>query len=391
MLDSINIGMSGLMGYSKGLRVIANNSSNLNTPGFKSSSIQFADMFASTSAGGGGLMQVGYGLNTTGTALNFKQGELRQTGNGLDLAVDGQGLFTLKDAAGLLHYTRAGQFQFDSDGVLVNRSDGKKVMGQGGDGAAGEISVAGARTKQGNGTTVVKFAGNLSSDQADFTVSSVKAIDAVGGQHDLTVKLTNTNTTLAGSWTVELMQGATLVGTGQIIFASGRPQAGNSKVAITYSPAGVPPMDLTLDFSADVTSFAAGQLSTLAFGSQDGVAPGSLTDATFDATGTLVMTYSNGQTSKGSRLLLGRFDTLDAVAAVGGNQFDATNKLAWHTGVAGDGAFGAVKSGMVEVSNVDLSQEFSDLVIMQRGYQASSQIITTANEMLQELFSMRGK
>lgn len=395
MLDSINVGMSGLLGYSKGLRVIANNTANLNTPGFKSSSMQFADMFASGNSGrGGGLMQVGYGLNTTGTALNFKQGELRQTGNSLDLAVDGQGLFTLKDAAGLLHYTRAGQFQFDTDGVLVNRSDGMKVMGQGSDGAAGEITVAGARTKQGNGTTTVKFAGNLSSDLADFTISSVKVIDSVGGQHDLAVKLTKTEATLTGSWTVELLQGETLIGTSQIIFANGRPQAANSKVSITYSPAGVPPLDLTLDFSSDVTSFASGSLpaqSTLAFASQDGVPSGSLTDAAFDAMGTLVMTYSNGQTVKGSRLLLGRFDTLDAVASVGDNQFDATDELAWHTGVANDGAFGVVRSGMVEVSNVDLSQEFSDLVIMQRGYQASSQIITTANEMLQELFAMRGK
>ena len=82
---------------------------------------------------------------------------------------------------------------------------------------------------------------------------------------------------------------------------------------------------------------------------------------------------------------------LDAVESVGSNQFDATNSLAWHTGLAGDGGFGSVRSGMVELSNVDLSQEFSDLVIMQRGYQASSQVISTANDMLQELFQMKSK
>lgn len=392
MLESINIGMSGLLGYSKGLRVIANNTANLNTPGFKSSSIQFAHMFASSNAGGGGgLMQVGYGLNTTGTALNFKQGELRQTGNSLDLAVDGQGLFTLKDESGFLHYTRAGQFEFDPDGILVNRSDGMKVMGRGNDGEAVEISIAAARTKQGSATTTVRFAGTLSSDQATFTVNAVKAIDAMGGQHDLTVRLTNTQATLAGSWAVELMQGATVVGSGQIIFAGGQPVAGSSKVDVTYSPAGAPPLALTLDFSTGVVSLPVGQLSTLAFASQDGVAPGELLDATFDATGTLLVRYSNGQTTKGPRLLLGRFDTLDAVSQAERNQFDATDRLAWHTGVAGEGAFGVVRSGTVEISNVDLSQEFADLVIMQRGYQASSQIVTTANEMLQQLFAMRGK
>ena len=83
MLNSIYIGMSGLQAYSQGLRVIANNTANINTPGFKSSSLQFADMFYSTESSGSGLMQVGYGLGTAGTTLNFKQGELRQTGNTL--------------------------------------------------------------------------------------------------------------------------------------------------------------------------------------------------------------------------------------------------------------------------------------------------------------------
>lgn len=392
MLGTINVAMSGLLGYSRGLKVIANNTANMNTPGFKSSSLQFADMFASRSAGNnGGLMQVGYGLNTTGTSLNFRQGELRQTGNGLDLAVDGQGLFTLRGADGQTRYTRAGQFQFNSDGVLINRSDDSVVMGQREDGSIGDISVAGLKTREGKATGVVKFTGNVSSTGTDATVGAVKIFDSAGGEHTLSVKLTNTNATLTGSWNVELLEGATVIGSGQIVFAGGRPRAGSSKVQITYAPAGAGSIPLELDFGTDVTSFASGTLSTLAFASQDGYAPGSMTDASFDDHGKLVMTYSNGQKAFGPRLLLGRFDSLDAVAAVGNNQFEASDSLAWRVGVAGDGSFGAVRSGVVETSNVDLSQEFSDLVIMQRGYQASSQVISTANDMLQELFSMRGR
>jgi len=120
------------------------------------------------------------------------------------------------------------------------------------------------------------------------------------------------------------------------------------------------------------------------------VAAGTLTGVTFDATGTVVYAYSNGQTTKGNRLQLARFDTTEAVKANGSNQFDETDAALWHTGTPGDAGFGTVKSGVVEVSNVDLSQEFSDLVIMQRGYQASSQVVSTANEMLQQLFSMTG-
>lgn len=394
MLETINVGMSGLLGYSRGLKVIANNTANINTPGFKGASLQFADMFASHTPGnaGDGLMRIGYGLNTAGTALNFKQGELRQTGNSLDLAVDGQGLFTLRDANGNIHYTRAGQFQFNSDGVLVNRSDGSEVMAQHPDGSIGQLSVLGLKTKEGKATTVARFNGNVSSTGTDATIGSVKIFDAAGGEHTLSVKLTNTNATTAGSWKVELMEGTAVVGTGQIIFVAGKPQAGSGKVSLTYTPTGMSPMPLELDFSTDVTSFASGTLSTVAFASQDGYGAGSLTDASFDAQGQLVLTYSNGQKSTdGPRLSLGRFDSVDAITPVGGNQFDATDSLAWRIGVAGEGSFGAVRSGMVEVSNVDLSQEFSDLVIMQRGYQASSQVVSTANDMLQELFSMRGR
>jgi flagellar hook protein FlgE len=391
MLESIYVGMTGLHGFSQGLRVIANNTANINTPGFKGSTTQFADLFYSTSGSGSGLAQVGYGLDTTGTALNFKQGELRQTGNTLDLAMDGQGLFSLRDSNGNLHYTRAGQFMFNSDSVLVNRSDASKVMGFDANGVMGDISIRHQSTLQGKATTAVKFSGNLSSTATAQTINSVKVIDTVGGEHLLSVKLTNNSATNPGNWTVELLDGATSIGTGQITFVDGRPTAGSSTVSLTYTPPGLPAIPLIIDFSTDVTSFASGNLSTIAFQSQDGYPPGALTGATFDEIGVLVLSYSNGQTVKGSKLSLARFDSLDAVESVGGNAFDATNSLAWHVGTAGQGGFGVVRSGMVELSNVDLSQEFSDLVIMQRGYQASSQVISTANEMLQELFAMRGK
>ena len=391
MLDSIYIGMTGLQGYSQGLRVIANNTANINTPGYKGSSLQFADMFYTNSNSGSGNMQVGYGLNTAGTVLNFEQGELRQTGNNLDLAIDGQGLFTVKDSSGNLHYTRAGQFTFDADGILVNRVDQSKVMGQDASGALGEISIAGKSSVQGKATATVKFSGNLSSTATEQTIGSVRVIDSVGGEHLLTVRLTNSGATAPGTWTVNLLDGSTAVGAGEIVFVNGRPELANSAVTVTYAPPGLQAVPLTLDFSADVTSFASGNLSTLAFASQDGQLPGTLTGVSFDAMGTLVIAYSNGQTVKGSRLALGRFDSLEAVGSNGNNQFDATNSLAWHTGMAGDGGVGSVRSGMVELSNVDLSQEFSDLVIMQRGYQAASQVISTANDMLQELFRMKSK
>lgn len=395
MLESIFVGMTGLLGYQRGLRVIANNTANLNTPGFKGASLQFADMFYSNGnftggAQGSGSGQVGSGLNTYSTSLNFRQGELRQTGNDLDLAVDGQGMFMMKDEAGELHYTRAGQFQFDLDGVLVNRTNKTKVMGVDATGATAEITLKGLRSNAAKASTTVTFSGNLSSTATEQTVGGVKVLDASGGEHELSVKLTP-DAEVPGTWAVEVMDGTTEVGTGRLVFLDGRPVAADAKVSVTYQPAGQHEMPLVLDFSGEVTSFASGNLSTLAMSRQDGFTAGALSKISFDTSGVLTLTYSNGQTVKGNRLALGRFDSLSAVTVDGDNEFRALDDRAWHHGVGGDSAFGSVRSGVIEISNVDLSQEFSDLVIMQRGYQASSQVVSTANDMLQELFSMKGK
>ncbi|WP_418124749.1 flagellar hook protein FlgE [Variovorax sp. 160MFSha2.1] len=396
MLESIYVGMTGLLGYSRGLRVIANNTANINTPGFKSSSLQFADMFytGGNLAGGNASQnrdQVGFGLNTTGTAMSFKQGELRQTGNSLDMAVDGQGLFVLQDAEGKTTYTRAGQFKFDDNGVLVSRANGEKVMGMDSSGALVEISVAGQMLDQGRPTSRLKFSGNLSNTVTEqAAVGTVQVVDAGGVVHTLSVKFVTTEATTSGTtMRVDLLDGTAVVGSGSMVFIGGKPTPQTSVVNMTYVPAGQPPMTLALDFSADVVLFAGS--TTLKMDSQDGLGPGTLSGTAFDANGVLRLSYSNGQTVKGASLALARFDSPDAVAALGNNQFEMVNKNAWHFGKAGEGAFGSVRAGQIEISNVDLSQEFSDLVIMQRGYQASSQVISTANEMLQQLFSMKSK
>lgn len=396
MLDSIYVGMTGLLGYSKGLRVIANNTANLNTPGFKGSGLQFSDLFYSNSnlasgSGSGSYGGLGYGLNAGSTLLSFKQGEIRRSDNPLDMAVDGQGLFILRDAEGKITYTRAGQFKFNGEGVLVNQAGTAKVMGHSANGELTEIGLTGLNTNAGKATANVKFNGNISSTLTEQTVGGVRILDTLGGPHTLSIKFTNTDAALAGSWKVELLDNTTVIGASQIVFFDGKPTAATAKLSMTYTPAGGAAIPLVLDFSADVTSFAAGNLSTLAMSSQDGVTPGALTQASFDSTGTLVLGYSNSQSVKGARLALGRFDSLDAVGTVGDNQFSALDPAHWVTGSAEEGGFGSIRSSSVEIANVDLSQEFSDLVVMQRGFQASSQVISTANEMLQELFSLKGK
>jgi flagellar hook protein FlgE len=409
MLDSIFIGMSGLMGYSRGLRVIANNTANINTPGFKGAALQFGDLFyangpASGSFGNAGPNQLGQGLTTYSTSLDFSQGELRQSGNDLDLAVDGQGLFTLKDKDGNIRYTRDGAFKFDDDGFLVSRTSGAKVMGYDDKGGMVEITLSGLRTNPPKATSTLKFNGSLgySTDAVPNrtkTLTDVMVRDAAGSQHSLTVEFKqlpreNANDTRI-RWQVTLKDAGKDVGTGTLVFVNTILDPSSSKITINYKPDGADTVPLTLDFGVDTTVVPYGgsgaDPSTIKVGTIDGYANGDLVQATFDGDGVMNLKYSNGQTTKGAALAVARFTSVDNVRSAGDNMFEPVDQSTWETGRAGSGAFGAIRSGVVEISNVDLSSEFSDLVIMQRGYQASSQVVSTANEMLQELFSLKGR
>lgn len=391
MLDSIHIGMTGLSAHATGLRVIANNTANMNTPGYKGATLQFSDAWYASSGSAGRRLELGHGVATAGTRLDLRPGELRQTGQDLDLAVEGEGMFVLRDEQGGFLYTRAGQFDFDAAGVLASRGNGLPVVGIGADGQFRDFTLDGRRTVGGVPTTTVRFTGNLSSTVASQSVGSIKVHDALGEEHTLTVKFTNTGATAPNTWKVELFEGSTLIGESATEFADGRPLASKSTLAFNWTPAGRPAQALSLELGSDVTSFASGNLSTLAMASQDGKPPGQLSKVRFDAKGMLVLEYSNGSTEEGPRLALARPASPDAVQRSGDNLFMDAGGQGWTIGAAGEGPWGSVRSGALEVSNVDLSREFSELVVMQRGYQASSQVISTANDMLQELFNMKGK
>ncbi len=404
MIGTIHLALSGLQGAERGLRVIANNTANLNTPGFKGSTLMFADMYSTSNAGTG---ERGLGLATLGTVLSFQQGQLQNTGNNLDLAIDGFGLFTIRDRDGNIRYTRDGQFKFDANGILVTANTGDQVLAYDGAGALVPVNISTLRLQDAHATENVTFSGTLSTGMAEVTVQGVTVIDRAGGTHSLTVhftRVTNSDGTWTGAWNVRVDGDPALVDghtTGELVFNNGRPEEGHSQVRIQLAVPAQDPMEVVLDFSTNVVSSAMGSSSTIAVGTQDGYGAGILTATSFDALGRLVLTYSNGQTTRGDepqappaarvRLALARFDSLDAVRPVGDNRYESIDDRAWVHGFAGDSGFGSVRSAVLEMSNVNLSSEFSNLVILQRGYQASSQVVSTANEMLAELFGMKGK
>ncbi|MDK2125130.1 flagellar basal-body rod protein FlgF [Parachitinimonas caeni] len=392
MLDSIFIGMTGLSSYSKDLKVISNNVTNLNTPGFKSSQLQFGDMFyQDQGAPRDETLRLGNGVNSLATSLNFKAGEYRQTGNDLDLAIKGKGFFILKNDDGSYSYTKAGQFSFNDEGVLVTRSGGKPVMSIDENGSVTQITMAGMRSSDPKATTLVTLTDNLSLNDTTFNIDGVSVFDAAGNEHVIKLTFNNNNATSPGSWKVTVKEKDATLGTYDIKFNAGKPVPGLDSFVVNISPAGVPPLSFTVKLGQDAKSTGGvGETSRIKVDTKDGYGAGSVTKITFDEAGSLVVAYSNGQTSKTRKLAVASFDTLEGLQAVGGNEFVNNNSRALRIGKAGK-ELGDVASGTIEISNVDLSQEFSDLIIAQRGYQASSQLVSTANEMIKELFDMRGR
>jgi len=406
MLDSILIGMSGMEGFSKGLKVISNNVANLNTPGFKSSSLLFTDAYYQQgsagdfrSGGNGQPALFGTGVSTLSSVINFKPGETQQTGNPLDVGISGTGYLVTQDKDDKsLAYTRDGQTQFGTDGFLVSTTTGKYILGYGSDTAQGlsKISLDGLRSSAPKATATVVFTGNLTSGTTTAgtpptdTTLPVAVNDVLGGQHSLTVVFHNNGTTDPNHWTVTISDGTTRVATGSIGFIAGAPDPAADKLTFTYTPTGGTAMPVTLDFSSNVTSFVNGNTSSLEVASQDGYGAGTISKVAFDTEGKLSVTYSNGQTAKGAQLALADFRSTGVLQEKGSGEFITTNPALTSYGRPNSAGLGTIVSGEVEASNVDLSGEFSNLIVMQRGYQASSNILSTANDMLQELFDMRG-
>lgn len=390
MLNSINIGTSGLVGFSKELETISNNVANLNTPGFKGASAQFSSLFdAGTGTGQGeGGTNSGAGLSLMPSVIDFSQGQVNGTANDLDVAIDGSGFFVLKNTAGETTYTRDGRFSLDAKGVLVN-STGDHVQGLTTDGQLKDLSIADVRTNPAKASTTVTLSGLLAGTDVTKTISVVQVTDSAGATRTLSLEFANNTAVTPGSWLVTVKEGTTSLGTGEIRYAvSGQLDPAFASFSINYAPAGAAPMPLTFTIAAGSTNPATGN-STLAVSNVDGYGTGQLTEATFDASGKLKITYSNGQTTTDQTLALAEFASTNALQQGVGTSYTTTDQQSVRLGTA-NGTSLSINASSLEGSNVDLSKQFSAIIITQRGYQAASELISTANEMLDTLMRMKG-
>jgi flagellar hook protein FlgE len=395
MFDTIFIGTSGLLNHAKGLRVVGNNLANVNTPGFKSSHLQFANVFDQNAGAShqfdrsGNLALTGSGLASLGSQLNFRAGLEQGTGNPLDMAISGNGFFAVKRGDALL-YTRSGDFGFNDTGVLVN-SAGDRVQGLDARGQLADITLVDLGRSAARATGTVRLSGELASTIAtpplDASVSGVTVLDANGVNQPLTLSFHNNG---GGAYTVTVKDAANAtVASGDIQFSGGVAVAGKAALTFSYAPAGMAAFDVTLDFSALVN--LPSSAVPIRVQSHDGYASGVKTDQSIGSDGLLAVQYSNGQTATGARLALADFVTEASLEEAGGSSFLMRDGASVHYGYAGTDSFGKLAAGRREGSNVDLAEEFGNLILMQRGYQASSHVISTANDMIQQLFDMKGR
>jgi flagellar hook protein FlgE len=385
MLRALYSGISGLRSHQTMLDVTGNNIANVNTTAFKGSSVEFQDTLSQLvrnstlpqeDTGGSNPAQVGLGVQVAAISTNFAQGAAQSTGVPTHLMIAGDGFFVVRSGAET-GYTRNGAFSFDAEGRMIT-SDGGFVQGwTAQDGViapgagTGNITLPVGAVSGAVATSSARVTGNLPSDAAlgSEIVRDVTVYDAEGTADTLALTFTRT----AGGWSVATDGGATA----DLAFTDGELTAGGTLAA---GP-------ITIDLSA-LTGYA--ELSTVAITEQDGREAGTLQSYALSEDGSLVGTFSNGETQVLARVALATFVNPAGLEKAGSSQYRPTvNSGQAAIGEAGVDGMGKLISGALEMSNVDLSQEFTNLIVAQRGFQANARIITTSDEVLQELTNLK--
>ena len=389
MLRALYSAISGLRSHQTMLDVTGNNIANVNTTGFKASATQFQDTLsqlvkgasgAQAGAGGTNPAQIGLGVQVAAISTNFSQGSAQATGRATDMMISGNGFFIVQTGGEDL-YTRAGSFSFDAGGRLVT-PDGALVQGwtavngtiSTSAGSAGPIILPQNTVAPALATTSATMTGNLPNDAPTGTLVSrdVDVYDGMGSSRTVTMNMTRT----AGGWSVAATDGSAS-GTDSLAFTAGKLSSG---ATMTIG-------SVTVNFS-EVTGYAG--LTTVVAARQDGRQAGTLQAFSIAKDGSLVGSYSNGATVPIAQLAMATFTNPQGLEKAGSSNYRSSINTGDVTiATAGSPGVGTLAGGSLEMSNVDLSQEFTNLIVAQRGFQANARIITTSDEILQELTNLK--
>jgi flagellar hook protein FlgE len=416
MIRSMYTAISSLSLQQKYLDVVSNNLANANTIGFKASRVLSQDQFAqmmspgsapTTTQGGTNPTQIGLGVNLGYISSNFTQGVLQSTGRNMDLGIQGDGFFVYGQDVGR-RYSREGSMSLDMEGNLVNSATGLRTQGWLADAtgaidtdlAVSDIQIATDKTLA-KATASVTLGGNLSANAAggDTNIISMGVYDSLGAMQTASVRFTRGGTAAVPTnvWTWQVMDTTVTpavagTGDGTITFdANGQIDLTASTTGAAISipvSAGADPLAPTLDFS-NLTQLAAADTATVT--SQDGLPAGSVSDVFISPNdGIISLMYSNGMIEQVGQVALARFTNPTGLMKAEDTSFIAgLNSGDAQIGVASTGGRGSIASGNLEASNVDMAQEFTNMILAQRGFQASSRVITTSDEILQELVNLK--
>jgi flagellar hook protein FlgE len=395
MLRSLFSGISGLRAHQQMMDVTGNNIANVNTTGYKSSQVVFQDTLSQmvnaagapqNQAGGTNPAQVGLGVRTASVNANFGQGAAETTGKAGDMMIQGDGFFVVKSGGEAL-YTRAGSFTFDANGSLTS-PNGQIVQGwtaQNGavntSGAPGDVKLPIGVSLAPTVTQNITLTGNFSNEAVVGSTKDIpiKVYDVDGAANTMVASFAKTD---AVTWTMTLPDGSTA----PIVFTNGKP-TGDPDPATGLDTGKITVGGFSFDIH-DLTQYS-GQTEARVSNS-DGSGAGVLSSYTVSNTGQIVGVFSNGLKETLGQLALANFNNVNGLEKIGDSMFRSTvNSGLAQVGPAGSQGLGLITSGALEMSNVDLAQEFTNLVIAQRGFQANSRVITTSDEILQELVNLK--
>ncbi|WP_101927719.1 MULTISPECIES: flagellar hook protein FlgE [Luteimonas] len=405
---SFNTSLSGINAASADLNVTANNIANVNTTGFKESRAEFADLFSST-AYGLSRNAIGSGVKLSNVAQQFSQGNINPTGRNLDMAVDGEGFFTLNQNGARL-YSRAGNFQTDNQG-FIGTPEGARLQvyppnDQGGFdiGRLTDLQLLTTDSPP-RATTGVDLSFTLPGNAQPPTIAAfdpsepnsynassggVTVFDSLGVAHVQTsyfVKTANPN-----EWAVHSYVDGAPVGTPATLQFSDTgslvtPADGRIALGAFAPPTGAGSMDLTLDVTGSTQYGSGFQLRN---NNQDGYASGKLNEISISADGVVFARYSNGADTALGQVALTTFVNPQGLQKEGNNAWgESYASGAPRTGVPDSSDFGQIQSGALESSTVDLTEQLVSMIVSQRNFQANAQMISTQDQVTQTVINIR--
>ncbi len=399
-------GLSGLNSFGEAMSVVGDNIANLNTTGFKYSSVHFEDLMAQLIPTGSGPGQVGRGGRISEVSTIWQQGSLENSADDVDVAITGTGFLIVKDPLNeSLFYTRDGNFSLNNEGYLIN-AHGYRVQGKEIDSTTGTPSgvdtdiVVSQNYAAPRASTTVDMVMNLNANAAagDTYDSAISLYDNVGNVHSL--DMTFTRDLLVNNWTVSgTLDGVDITasitdqgggGPSPMVFNTNGTMTSGGLYAIDLTAYNIGPVDLNTRNTSggSTTQYAASSVTNYA--SQDGYGPGFLERLSINNEGIITGHYSNGQIIPQYQLTLARFNSPGKLYRQGSNLYTETQDSGVPlTGSPGTNGLGKINSNALEQSNVDLGNEFVHMILYQRAFQANSRIITTTDTMMEEVLALK--